>query len=542
MTIKPISITTAIFRLIVVAGLIIYSKANAATRVEATITVTNTAATGDLVQFNSQGRWWTNNTLASTNWIITTNSAKASATNLFSHAVANPFSNVVQVAYASPTSVVFYANYDTPLSGSVTGSWATISFKTNYIQTSGPVTMPYPTNVTEAFRTNQMTALMASLQTNSQIAPTAFGAFGRFVDTNTAQVIVGKTMQASTYTGTIGALTNGYATNTALDSPKLTNAVNSGTAFSSRGTNTQSEQFGQNATAKGIGALSVGYTADADGVTSIALGYSAQATETNSMAIGLFSSASGYQSMSIGGNSQASGRFAIALGSAAQSTYSNAIAIGYAVESARDNEIRLGGSQDVVIGGLLFAEKGATNLALHGIVTNSTLVKDGIYTNAILQNPIVTNLSGSLSGISAITVAGSAFILTNVTLREVTLAGSNTLAGDLALTARSVTTLTDGYNSGVNIGTNYFVRLSGGSVGVTNAGFVAGSRDGEIHLLEIIGGTNFVVLNDSGLEATVGNRIITGTGGTLVLTNVPAYLEVIYATSASRWRVIKASQ
>lgn len=519
------------------------ASSQSASRIEATITITNTPVTGGLIQFNSQGRWWTNNTLASTNWIITTNSTKASATNLYTHAVQNPWSNVVNVAWLNATSLLFSANIDAALSCTVTGAWASVTLRTNTVQTSGPIVMPYPTNTTETVRTNQASSLMDWLRTNSLVRPLATGSFSNLVDVSTAQAVASKTFTQSTYSGTIGALTNGYWTNGTLASPKLTNAVNYGSAFSSPGTNTQSEQFGLSAEAPGLGALAIGYSADSISNASIAIGYNATASGHYAVTLGSLATASGYQSITIGTSSQASGYRSVALGTSAQATHQNSIAIGYAVATAQTNEIRLGGSQDVVIGGLLFVEKGATNFALKGISTNTgALLKDGTYTNAILQNPSVTNLSGTASGLLATTVSGSAFTLTNANLREVTLGGSNTLAGDLALTARAVTTLANGYNSGVNIGTNYFVRLSGGTAGVTNAGFVAGSRDGEIHLLEITGGTNFVVLNDSGLEATAGNRIITGTGGTLVITNNPQYLQVIYNSAASRWRVIKASQ
>ena len=516
--------------------------ATAATRIEATLTLTNTPGVGALIQANGQARLWTNGTLASTNWLQVSNSPATSATNIYAHVLANPFSNVVQVTWQTSTSLLFSANLDLPLSLIVTGGWATVQHRTNYVQTTGPIVMPMPTNTTELLRTNQATHLMNWLQTNSQVAPAASGAFGRFADTNTAQTLVGKTMQASTYTGTIGALTNGLLTNAVLLSPKSTNAVNYGNAFSSPGTGTASEQFGSGAAASGIASLAVGNGATASGTNSVAIGLSSSASAINAVAYGNSANVSSPNGIAIGSSATVSGSAAMALGSGATVVHDSSIAIGLSVATTRTNEIRLGGSQDVVIGGLLFAEKGATNLALMGITTNTALIKDGTYTNAILQNPIATNLSGSLSGVSATTVAGSAFTLTNVALREVTLGGSNTLAGDLALTARAVSTLADGYNSGVNIGTNYFVRLSGGSAGVTNAGFVAGSRDGEVHLVEITGGTNFVVLNDSGLEGTAGNRIITGTGGALVLTNAPAFLEVIYSTSASRWRVIRASQ
>jgi hypothetical protein len=507
--IKPISLTSALFRLIVVAGLIIYSKAHAATRVEATVTVTNTVATGDLIQFNSQARLWTNNTLASTNWIITTNSAKATATNLFAYAVVNPWSNVVQVSYASPTSLLFYANFDVPLVGTVTGSWATISFRTNYIQTSGPVTMPYPTNITEAMRTNQMTALMESLRTNSQIAPLATGAFSNLVDRTSAQTIYGKT-----YTGT-AVLTNAYLTNSVLASPKSTNAVNYGNAFSSPGTNTNSEQFGSLANASGAGALAVGYSSGAISNGSIAIGYSSAVSANHGIGIGTLADVSGFYGVAIGGTAHVTADYGVALGFGAHVTHANSISIGKSVSSVNTNEVRLGGSQDVVIGGLLFAEKGATNFALKGVTTNTALIKGGIYTNAVLQNPIATNIQSV--GISS--------------------TSSNRIGGALVIVSSNLTSAVNGANN-LSIAPNVaWLVVSGPTASWSISGIEGAAAISAGRVLWLKNDTSYILTLShlSGLEATAGFRLSNpaGADGTLA-----AGMTVQLRHDGSYWQMI----
>jgi hypothetical protein len=119
--------------------------------------------------------------------------------------------------------------------------------------------------------------------------------------------------------------------------------------------------------------------------------------------------------------------------------------------------------------------------------------------------------------------------------------GTNTLNGDLALTTRAVTSLANGNNAGVVLGTNVNVRLSGASGAHTNCGFAA-TRDGDFKILRFANpGGMCVIANQSGVEPTAANRIVTGTGGELIMTNTPAYLPIIYNGTDSRWEVIHYS-
>lgn len=94
-----------------------------------------------------------------------------------------------------------------------------------------------------------------------------------------------------------------------------------------------------------------------------------------------------------------------------------------------------------------------------------------------------------------------------------------------------------GDNSGVVIGEHENVLLSGmGASAFSTAGIVSG-RDGRTVTLWNTNGASWTIPNNSGLDATPANRIITGTAGTLTITNNPGSATFIYNTNVSRWWV-----
>jgi hypothetical protein len=117
--------------------------------------------------------------------------------------------------------------------------------------------------------------------------------------------------------------------------------------------------------------------------------------------------------------------------------------------------------------------------------------------------------------------------------------GTNTLNGRLDLVPRSNSALANGYNSDVVLGTNVYIRLSGPSAAWTNVGFrAAAAVDGTFHIVQADNpGLSFTILDNSGLDATAANRILTGTGALKNSTNNPVVFKVIYDGSASRWRL-----
>lgn len=115
--------------------------------------------------------------------------------------------------------------------------------------------------------------------------------------------------------------------------------------------------------------------------------------------------------------------------------------------------------------------------------------------------------------------------------------GTNVINGRLDLTSRANSALANGNNAGVVLGTNVYIRLSGPSGNYTINGFAA-EQDGSWHIIEADNPTSsLTIANQSGTDPTAANRIVTGTGADVVITNNPALFEAIYNASAGRWRL-----
>ncbi|MFH0981479.1 MAG: hypothetical protein V2A79_08070, partial [Planctomycetota bacterium] len=133
-------------RIFAVLCLLGWTAQAASFRVECDLTVTNLPAVSNTFTLNSQTRTWTNNTLASTNFIIMTNDLGWTATNLQQNLALNPLTNVVQVDVLSSNSIRIYGAVDYYLTVSLAAGWATNILRTNTLYNSAAVWMPYPTN------------------------------------------------------------------------------------------------------------------------------------------------------------------------------------------------------------------------------------------------------------------------------------------------------------------------------------------------------------------------------------------------------------
>lgn len=139
-------------------------------------------------------------------------------------------------------------------------------------------------------------------------------------------------------------------------------------------------------------------------------------------------------------------------------------------------------------------------------------------------------------------------ITTNATKRDFTVAMSDTTTNlvtagtnsfsDIAFRRYAVTSLANGNNAGVVVGTNTFVEVSGPSGAFTINGMTGSpSRDG--HLVIIINqtGQDMTVAHQSGTDPTAANRIISLTGADRSTTGNGA-ATFIYSAAASRWLLI----
>ncbi len=141
-------------------------------------------------------------------------------------------------------------------------------------------------------------------------------------------------------------------------------------------------------------------------------------------------------------------------------------------------------------------------------------------------------------GTSTVSVKVNNILEVGGSASNITHTGTNNWNGDIAFEARANTSQANGNNAGVVLGTNVLINLSGATTVATNTGFVA-ERAGSYHILFFDGAGTNVFLNESGVDTTSANRIITGTGGSITMTNQPAWAKVIYRSS--RWYLLDHS-
>lgn len=550
---------TAIQKLLTFALMLGCIGAQAATQIVGYVTITNTPAglsSNIVVNIGSADtRYWTNSVLGTpATSIQTTNSTAASATNLVAHLTAYPVYSagagtpqLLATLNSTNTSVVnLYAPDNTNLTVTFGGNWARVVYVTNTFADGVPI-LNRTNSMGSVARTNAENAIVNLLAINraTNQVPLASAFLSKYVDTNTAQTIGNKTLigpvlsggRFTTLTnltgtnvaltnvvlrlvsvtgadlsgfvtaltngtiwsnvveyaritnafglhGTVNKFTSGLWTNATLDRPKTTNLVNRGDAISSPNTNgAAGENFGNAAAATGVNSTAVGRNALSSGNSSSAFGYNSQATNSSSTATGNNAVSGGSRSASYGTDSVATGQDASAFGAASVASYDYSTAVGTAVTTTTTNQVRIGKSDHTVsIPGQLWVE---------GSITNATI------------------------------------------------RGTNTINGRLDLTPRANSSLANGYNSGVVLGTNVYVRMSGPSGAYTNVGFAASAAvDGTFHIVQADNpGLSFTILNNSGLDATAANRVYTGTGALKNSTNNPVVFKMIYDGNVSRWRL-----
>jgi hypothetical protein len=156
--------------------------------------------------------------------------------------------------------------------------------------------------------------------------------------------------------------------------------------------------------------------------------------------------------------------------------------------------------------------------------------------NTMIPSPlVVSNTITSTMGITS-----STNVLRENTLSESTVVGLNHLAGRYSSLAGAYSSLINGNNANLPTGTNSIVIFSGGTTIAQIAGFAATSEGDEFEAQFSGAVTNWIV-NETGsafsTDTVAANRIKTGTGGDVPLTNQPSFARFRY--TGSRW-VLKA--
>lgn len=482
------------------------AAAPAADRYIATVTITNAPTTNGmtvvLTTTAASTRTWTNSVIVPSLQILTNNTVNGIATNLQLHLQASPPAGV-SAQMGNTNVVIIYGRTGDPLQITGVGNYFSVSYLTQTVTSGWTVTVPrsaqsaaQQTNI--AAQISDWIEFTGNTNPISQASPAmselagltnAQTITGQKIMTNALSRYAGVISNSPSISGNISQITNGTWRGGALSDGVSTNLVNHGNAFSSRGSGVSaSEQFGDSATATGEASTALGYSSTATADFSTAIGTAAGASEDSATALGSAANAGATNSTAIGVNATV------------DVTHTNSTAIGANATTTAANQVMLGAA---------------------GISVS-------------VQNNLTVGTNATIGG--SLTVGGGARITGAVTnLIEAGQATWNADA-DIAFTRFAITSLANGNNAAVPVGTNVYIEVSGPSGAFTING-IANGRNGKIIIIDNQTGQDMTIANQSGTDPTAANRIITNTGADRATTgNGTAIL--IYSGAASRWRLI----
>lgn len=478
-------------------------SARAVDRVTATLTVTAGTTNGQTLTVNGDVRTWTNNVVVSTSQILTNSTANGAKSNLLQHIGLNRFASIT-VADNGAASIQLTGGSGVAMTVTPSAGWATVTYATQLVAAAVGVRIPTGVEV-PAEQTNINSGLLTALRStaNTNVFYESDGAVANLVGRTNSQTIGGNKVFSGTnaFTGNSNYVAHGFLAN-----PLLTNGANYGTAFSSPGSGTSSEQFGSGATATGDFTLAVGPGATANGLIAIAIGNNARAVP-----------ASGDGALAVGLNASAADDSTTAIGPESQANFVGGTAIGYNSDANATNATALG--KNALVG------SGKTNSTAVGYNSNPTRANQ-----VCLGNGEEVYIPGNLQ------LDGYA---TNFHAWGTT---SLPAGADISFGRYALSSLANGNNADVPVGTNCWIEVSGPSAAFTIVGIDGQpNRDGkEIWILNQTG-QNMTIANQSGVDATAGNRIKCLTGADKTVTgNSAAMLK--YSAAESRWIVHYFSQ
>ena len=130
--------------------------------------------------------------------------------------------------------------------------------------------------------------------------------------------------------------------------------------------------------------------------------------------------------------------------------------------------------------------------------------------------------------------------ISNATLLQTTFSSTNLFpaGSDISFGRKANSSLANGNNAGVLIGTNVFVEVSGPTATFTICGLDgAPNRDGKLAIVLNQTGYDMTVAHQYGVEPTAANRIIALTGADRTTTGNGAAI-FLYSAAAARWILI----
>ncbi len=512
------SITRSILGLVLL--LLGASAASAADAVVTlTVTVTNAPTAGATLVINGATRTWSASITNPATQIQVTNHIGRSATNLYAQTASYPFAGPLALGFSSSNVVTFRGPINLAITASAAGSWASLALSTNSVTNAFTVRMPASVNALnvrryiadELVRTIQDDATTNSFSTN---AP----ALSNYVNRATAQTIAG----AKTFTGPVVALN--------LTS---SNGVNVGSAFSSPGSGGESEQFGALAKATNGASLAVGASALAGGASSTALGAYATANGQRSIVIGEGATDAGYSNtVVLGKGAAATGPWDIILGALNHIVRVPGRIIGPIITNAVYH-----GTIGLLSGGTISnttvtaSTVNATGGLLSGVTVSNAAVHatSGLLNGVTVSNGTVYATGGRLTSPAIVTPA-----ITNPVVDAGTFTGASAFSGSVrwAMTANS--SLANGVNAAVDPGPGAFLKITAGPSAAFTVNGISGGQAGRVLAVQNGTGQAMTWANDSGIDPTAANRILTFAGGD-VTTSGNSLTFLIYDSAAARW-------
>lgn len=537
--------------LLIIIALFAVGAVQGADLITSSITFTNFPTNGAMITVQGSTRTWTNNVTASPGTQVQqTNSIHWSATNLLNHLTAYPAAFGHFLSQSNATNVSIRGKVSEVMAVTTSGGYAIVTYSTQTVSSPTyvmrqPYTVEAPavqtnlaswtakhltlstsavdsvrfTNVIglhgavnkltggwytnsaidKANLTNGVADLLRitngvgingevfALTNGTYVAPMITNAVitnvavlhGTLLGLTNGVLTANRITNAVGLNATVFGLTNGIWTNATLDVPKFTNAVNYGNAFSSQNTNGGGEQFGLLAIANGAGSsLAVGQGALASGEDATALAPLSVASGDRAIAAGKEAAVTAEDGSAFGTLSGVSKPKGTALGYTANVSHTNSTAVGAFSQTDAEDQVMLGSSTVAYVKafGRLYA----------GSMTNNTLT------------------------------------------------GTNVNKGDWSDDETTSTSLANGNNVAVS-SSGVYVRwaASGPTASFAVCGFVAG-RNGQVIERWNDTGQTMTIANESGVDPTAANRILTTTGADVVM-GTNTFVTFRYSAARSRW-------
>jgi len=526
----------------------IIPNARSASVVTATITVTNTAGVGTNWTVNGNSRTWTNSSGSPpSSWITTGANVGATASNLYSHIIRYPYLSPYLVPSFSSTNVITLRGSSVIVT---TNNYFSVTYSTNTGTNLTVVQVPFENVPGQTNWTNNAQWLVNAL--NRYVRTNAFDTnatvMSNYITRGASpQQYVASPIQFNGAVRISGEVnfTNGFTHSITNINPVLSNGINFGSAFRSEGPGGNSFQMGSNAWALGTRSVAIGNGALATNTDTVAIGTSSIATNTDATVIGSGARSIGISSVVIGKNALAH-ESGSAIGSAAQAG-TNATAIGVNASASAYSSSAYGENSS----GAAYAATaiGSTTIADAAFALALGANAESSYSNSAAIGPpdhagtatTSTTTNQVRLGTANHTVSIPGQLLISGTQSNTTFRGTNNAGGSWSYPRVNITSIANGNNIAVPLGTNKFVRLSGtvtaspAIVGMVGAATTGGTDGQEIRIFNELGYAATFTQNT--VDPVAENRIETYDGNDVNVAN-NGWIDFVYSSSDSRWHVV----